>query len=71
MEVSGGLSGSEVASGSSVLYWVTVENRTNSDLTKVNVQLEVASDEFTATCRLPSFGVDSLGCGRITRASGH
>jgi hypothetical protein len=63
VEVSGGLSGSEVASGSSVLYWVTVENYTNSTLNGVNVRLEVASDEFMFTCRLPASEVDSPGCG--------
>jgi hypothetical protein len=63
VSITGGLSGTEVASGSAVQYWVTVENRTNGTLENVSVQVEVSKDEFLPTCRLSSAKTTSPGCG--------
>jgi|ERR1700675_3599305 len=50
VNISGGLSGTEVQSGHSILFWVTIENGSKASLGNLTVQLDVAQDEFTVTC---------------------
>ncbi len=63
VNISGGLSGSEVRTGNSVLFWVTIENESESSLDKLTVQLDVAKDEFTVTCLSAAAGTDQSICG--------
>jgi hypothetical protein len=64
--ITGGLSGSEVATDSAVLFWVTIDNRTTSKISGLSVQLEVDKEEFGVSCRLPGAAEDSKGCGSTT-----
>ena len=63
VNISGGLSGSEVQTGKSVLFWVTIENESASNVDKLTVQLDVAKDEFTVTCLSAASGADQSICG--------
>jgi hypothetical protein len=66
VNITGGLSGSEVMTGNSVLFWVTIENDSSSSLDKLTVRLDVAGDEFVVTCFsgvLGAFGAKQSICG--------
>jgi hypothetical protein len=63
VDISGGLSGSEVRSGRTVLFWVTIQNDSEAILSDVSVQIDVARDEFAVTCLSDGSGSDSKTCG--------
>jgi hypothetical protein len=65
VSISGGLSGSEVRAGNSVLFWVTIENESVSSLDKVTVQLDVENDEFVVTCLSGISGAAQSPCGPL------
>lgn len=69
VNIAGGLSGSEVRTGNSVLFWVTIENDSLSSLDKVTVRLDVSEDEFAVTCFsgvLGAFGAPQSTCGPLS-----
>jgi hypothetical protein len=65
VNISGGLSGSEVRTGNPVLFWVTIENNSSSSLNKVTVRLDVENDEFVVTCFSGVLGADQSICGPL------
>jgi hypothetical protein len=71
ISISGGLSSSEIRNGNSALFWVTIENNSDSTLDSVQLQLDLDKNEFAVTC--PQFpqeqtlGTDEPACGPLKK----